>query len=295
MRMADEHQGANEIIEEQICVRLQDLEQAVDGDVVTYIGPIEDAHYGFLKGIVDSLTPKRPKLVVLLETEGGFIESAERIANIFRYNYGTVEFLVPTYAMSAGTVLVMSGDAIYMDYGSTLGPIDPQVRPLGRGNFVPALGYLEQFDRLVKKSADNRITPVEMAYLIRNFDPAELYLYEQARDLSIALLEEWLVKYKFKNWTVTATRSERVTEEMRRDRAKTIAQQLNDTSYWHSHSGGISMEVLRRKLNLQIEDIDSSPDLKKAVERYMMLLTDYMHRRQHGSVVFNWREGYHGH
>jgi ClpP class serine protease len=288
------YHNANEIIEEQIRSRLQTLEEVLSADVITYIGPITDLHHAFLKSIIDSLTPKREKLAVVLETEGGFIESAERIANIFRHNYETVEFLVPTFAMSAGTVLVMSGDAIYMDYGSTLGPIDPQVKPIGK-NFVPALGYLEQYDRLVKKSAAGEITPAEMAYMLQNFDPAELYQYEQARDLSIALLKEWLAKYKFENWTVTATRKEPVTDEMRADRAERIASDLNDTSVWHSHNRGISMEVLRRRLKLQIEDIDANPKLKSSLQGYMMLLLDYMHRRGHGFVVFNWREGYHGH
>lgn len=286
---------ANEIIEEQLSERLKAIELIMDGDLLTYIGPIEDTHGGYLKAIIDSVAPKREKLLVVLETEGGFIESAERIANLFRHNYPIIEFVVPTFAMSAGTVLVMSGDAIYMDYGSTLGPIDPQVRPIGRAAFVPALGYLEQYARLVKKSKDGTITAVEVAYLIQNFDPAELYQYEQARDLSIALLQEWLVNYKFKNWTRTSSRGLRVTAKMRKTRAEQIARKLNDTSHWHSHSRGISMEVLRRDLNLQIEDVDDTPDLKEVLARYMLLLTDYMNRRSHRSVVFNWRDGYHGH
>ena len=52
----------------------------------------------------------------------------QRIAETLRHHYDRVEFIVPNYAMSAGTVLVMSGDAIHMDYFSVLGPIDPQVR-----------------------------------------------------------------------------------------------------------------------------------------------------------------------
>jgi ClpP class serine protease len=95
--------------------------------------------------------------------------------------------------MSAGTVLVMSGDTIHMDYASTLGPIDPQVRNRAE-QWVPALGYLEQYDRLVEKSKAGTLTTAELTYLLQNFDPAELYQYEQERELSIALLEEWLVR-----------------------------------------------------------------------------------------------------
>jgi len=52
-----------------------------------------------------------------------------------------VDFLIPSHAMSAGTILAMSGDAIHMDYYSVLGPIDPQVENQ-EGRLIPALGYL---------------------------------------------------------------------------------------------------------------------------------------------------------
>src|SRR5579863_7668178 len=102
--------------------------------------------------------------------------------------------------MSAGTVLVMSGDAIHMDYYSLLGPIDPQLERAGSADLVPALGYLVQFERLIEKSRKGKLTTAELTFLVEKFDPAELYSYEQARELSIALLKEWLVRYKFKNW-----------------------------------------------------------------------------------------------
>lgn len=42
-----------------------------------------------------------------------------------------------------------------------LGPIDPQVRN-DRQWYVPALGYLEQYERLVQKSADGTLTTAEL-------------------------------------------------------------------------------------------------------------------------------------
>ena len=44
----------------------------------------------------------------------------------------------------------MAGDAIYMDYFSVLGPIDPQLPKDDK--MIPALGYLEQYKRLIEKS-----------------------------------------------------------------------------------------------------------------------------------------------
>lgn len=132
------------------------------------------------------------------------------MVEVFRRFYTRVDFVIPDYAYSAGTVFAMSGDAIYMDYYSRLGPIDPQIE--GRDNqMLPALGYLERYNQLVAKAQAGKISMAEVQLLISGFDQAELYKYEQARELSITLLKEWLVKYKFKNWTETRTRRVPVT------------------------------------------------------------------------------------
>ena len=217
------------------------------------------------------------KLVVILETVGGYIEVVERIAKILRYHFERVEFVIPNYAMSAGTVLVMCGDAIHMDYFSVLGPIDPQIGGPS-GELVPALGYLAQYERLVQKAAEGELNTAELAFLVQKFDPAELYRYEQARELSISLLKEWLVQYKFKDWKVTEEREKTVTAALKRRRAGSIARKLNDTAKWHSHARGISAEVLRRDVNLKIEDFGENEDLSKKVRVYYKLLTDYMLR-----------------
>ena len=113
---------SNRIIEAQLDQRAEALEQVADADVLSYLGgmwpPADDA----IKEAIEAIQKRRRSLMVLLETGGGLIRVAERIALIFRQFYRRVDFVVPTYAMSAGTVLVMSGDAIHMDYASMLGP-----------------------------------------------------------------------------------------------------------------------------------------------------------------------------
>ena len=66
---------------------------------------------------------------------------------------------------------------------------------------------------------------------------------------------------------------------MRQDRAEEIARELNNTDRWHSHGYGISMEVLRRDLNLQIDDLDDNPECCAKVKQYSGLLADYMEKR----------------
>jgi hypothetical protein len=281
---------SNTIIEQQLGQRAVAIEQAVQADLLSYVGPMFAPADDEIKDAVEALKARRRALFVVLETNGGYVDVAERIARIFRHHYRRVEFVVPSYAMSAGTVLVMSGDAIHMDYASILGPIDPQVRK--RDVFVPALGYLEQYQRLVDKSAAGDLTTAELMFFTQNFDAAELYRYEQERELSIALLEEWLVKYKFKNWTVTESTNTKVTPAMRRERAKRIGQQLNETDRWHSHSRGIPMTVLSRDLKLQIEDFGADERLRGPLHDYYRLLKDYRMRRGHDGFVLHTRDSY---
>ena len=66
------------------------------------------------------------------------------------------------------------------------------------------------YDRLIDKAESGKITAAEVHLLINGFDQAELYQYEQQRELSISLLQDWLVQYKFKNWKITQTRQKRV-------------------------------------------------------------------------------------
>jgi hypothetical protein len=280
------HHNSNDIIEFQLTERLRAIESTHASDVAVLMGPI---YYGIddeIREAVEDISNKQDKLAVILETQGGYVDVARRIAATLRHHYTYIDFFVPNHAMSAGTVLAMSGDAIFMDYYSVLGPIDPQIpRREGGEGLVPALGYLVQFERLLEKSHQGQLSDAELAFLLKKFDPGELYQYEQERELSIELLKEWLVHFKFKDWTITETRKIPVTDEMRLKRAEEIAKALNDTARWHSHGRGITMTILRDELKLKVSDFEKKPELNAAIRGYHKLLRDYMMRRKHDIVV----------
>ena len=204
---------ANAFIEAQLgeCVRA--LEKTFDADVVAYSGPLLSGVDDVLRTVVESKASasSRKRLFVFLTTIGGYIQPVQRIVETFRHHYKHVSFVIPNHAFSAGTVLAMSGDAIYMDYYSRLGPIDPQVES-DTGTQVPALGYLNRYERLLEKAQDGSITAAEVAILL-NFDQAALYSFEQARELSITLLKEWLANYKFRDWNKTEGRGVKVNKK----------------------------------------------------------------------------------
>lgn len=284
---------SNHYIEHELHQRLVVLEDVMGSDVITIVAPmyagIDDIVRTFVEEMGAEQGERKADLSVVLETDGGSIEVVERIADVLRHHYanGEINFIVPNRAMSAGTVLVMCGDNIYMDYYSVLGPVDPQVRSQTSGYFVPALGYLNKYEELVNKSNEGSLSAAEMAFMIEKFDPAELDSFEKARDLSTALLIDWLTKYKFKDWTTTEDRKLTVSAEMKAKRAEEIGKKLNSTERWKSHSRGISMTVLQRELNLLVEDFGADDAKNDAIGKYHRLLQDYMQRRGKDIVFQN--------
>jgi hypothetical protein len=278
--------SSNEHMGIELSVRLEAIAGELKSGGLTFIGPLQTQIDDLLRRVVEDIPNKKPNIAIILETNGGYIEVTERIVDLLRHHYkGEVSFVVPNFAMSAGTILALSGDHILMDYYSILGPIDPQIENRS-GQTVPALGYLNKYNELVRKSRRGQLSTAELAYFIEKFDPGEMDSFEQARDLTIDLLKRWLVRYKFKNWTRTRTRKLRVTPKMRERRAEQIARSLSDARQWRSHGRGLSMAVLQNDLNLIIVDFGAQPILNTCIRDYYRLLRDYQDRRGH-SIVFH--------
>ncbi len=259
-----------------------ELAKRLDGDCVfincDMFPPLDDE----FRVVVEDLTEGKigKHLIVMLQTPGGYMENVERIVSVMRANYKKVSFVIPNYAYSAGTVLVMSGDEIYMDYYSVLGPIDPQY-PSEDGKYLPGMGYLSKFNELIEAiNTNDPETPYackgELAYLVKNFDPAQLFHIEQSIAHGITLITDWLSKYKFKNWKITETNGNKVNKTMREARAKEIATVLGNAKKWHSHGRGITMkELAGEEIKLVVEDFGSDQKLNDAIRNYHGLAVDY--------------------
>lgn len=267
----------DETIKETLNQRLRSLENYFNADVIFHYGEIhpalEKAFRDFIEQLKKDTEFDRNKLVVLLNTPGGSAETVEKMVSIIRFHYDEVYFVVPDYAMSAGTILCMSGDKIYMDYSSSLGPIDPQV--YNGKNWVPALGYLDKVEELIQKSRDSELTEAEFM-ILQKIDLAELRSYEMARNLTIALLKEWLVKYKFKDWNTHNSSGHQVTLTEKEERAEDIANKLSNNSIWHSHGRSIGIDTLTNFLKLKIEDYSDTDELRELIRNYNDLICEYI-------------------
>lgn len=266
----------NKALKEMLNNSLSELELQLNSDVITYYGPIVDGNENTFLDIVEELATdvnKKDQLAIVLTTTGGSAMAVERYVNIIRKHYNRVLFIVPDYAYSAGTIFCMSGDEIWMDYFSVLGPIDPQVKNK-EGNFVPALGYLDKVNELIEKAKTNTLSNAEFL-ILKDFDLAELRGYEQAKELTISLLEKWLVKYKFKNWNIHETQGTPVTFADKIGRAKEIADALGDNKKWKSHGRPINIEALE-ELKLKINDYSGENEVRGKIRGYYNLLRNYL-------------------
>jgi membrane-bound ClpP family serine protease len=277
-------------LKETLDNKLKELESKLDSDVVYFSGNISEGYIKFFRDFIEELkcdNVKRNKLCIFLRTFGGTAIAAEKMVNIVRFHYSEeVNFIILDYAMSAGTIFCMSGDNIYMDYYSCLGPIDPQVQ-VG-DQLVPALGYLDKVNELIAKSANNVLTNAEFV-LLQNQDLAKLRSYEQAKELSISLLKEWLVKYKFKNWTAHQSNPTKigqpVTQDEKEERATQVAEILSDNNIWNSHGRHIGINKLRNILKLKIDDISDDLELYKLAREYNDLVGDYADKQFNGTFM----------
>ena len=276
MNPADYDQTIAELVKD--CVRT--LEDELASDVVFYHGPIHPGLFrrfrNFIEEVKDSSKRTEETISVVLRTTGGSAETAERLVDVLRHHYKFVNFVVPDMAMSAGTIFCMAGDRIFMDYSSALGPIDPQVMAPDGSSYVPALGYLDEVEKLTAKQS---LSPADVV-LLKGIDLGRLALFEQARNLSIDLLKRWLVEYKFKDWTHhrTTNPGAPVLPEEKEQRAAEVARDLADHMRWRSHGRALNVSRLR-ELRLDIDDYSSNGQLRDKIRRYNDLLTAHVDRQ----------------
>lgn len=244
-----------------------------DGTGDTAIGPSD--HLPFNE-MVDRVPATKREIDILLATPGGLVDQVNLFVEALRPRFDVVEFLVPYVAMSAGTLWALSGDRIWMDSRSFLGPIDPQVQ--GRdGSLLPAQALLTLLDKIQKdgevglaKGQQPKWTDV---VLLQHLDHRQLGAAITASTYVATLAASYLEKFKFKTWTTHRTHNPGapVTPEERKARAEVVAGQLCSHDKWKAHGHKISRNVLESE-RILIERVESVPGLQKALRKAWAML-----------------------
>jgi hypothetical protein len=116
---------------------IQRVSDTLDADILAYFGDINDA--GADEICAKLISPRRKNILLILGTYGGDPDAAYRIARRIQRAYktqkkfkseGDARFFVflPTVCKSAGTLIVLGADQIYISRDAEVGPIDIQIR-----------------------------------------------------------------------------------------------------------------------------------------------------------------------
>jgi ClpP class serine protease len=138
----DESETTDEPTKEQILARraqlIHELEQERGTKVLTLIHRKEPWNKGddeqeiTLENSEEILlrvreTPPDTPIDFIVHTEGGSTFAADMIAMALKHHKGKVTVMVPFYAFSDGTYLVLAGDEVMMERYSLLAPVEPLV------------------------------------------------------------------------------------------------------------------------------------------------------------------------
>ncbi|MCQ3809934.1 MAG: hypothetical protein KTV68_05190 [Acidimicrobiia bacterium] len=197
-------------------------------------------------------------LTLILHTPGGITNAAETIVSYLRSKFHYLEVIIPTFAMSAGTMISLSADRIVMGRQSQMGPIDPQMVASGRS--VSARAVVVQFERATKDvRADPKMAHV-WAPILPSLGPSLLVEAQNALAYSESMVREWLQKWMFAGYANAATR------------AAAAADHFNDAQTHKSHGRRIDRDEAR-SLWLNVDDLESSQDLQEQVLTAYHLMT----------------------
>ena len=218
--------------------------------VPPYLLTITDEDLQGLMEVVHGLSGS--KLDLILHTPGGSLEVAEAFVSYLRSKFNDIRIVVPSMAMSAGTMIACSGDVIALGKHSFLGPTDPQL-PMQTATglrMVSAQSILDQFDRAQKECKD----PSKLSSwlpMLNQYGPDLLIQSEKALEISKELVKNWLAKYMLKD------------DEKKADKAEKIANWLSDNKLFKTHGRKISRDQLEKEgLDIQhLEDNQKEQDL----------------------------------
>jgi len=255
---------------------LQEISRLRGGrDVVVYAADLSadeaptSIDYSDLIAIQDQIQNLNGSAIdLVLETPGGSGEVAEDIVRALHDKYREVGVIIPGWAKSAGTLIAMAGDEILMAPGSALGPIDAQL--YWQGKHFSAHALLEGMKKIREEVAQEGLNHAYIP-ILQAISPGELQSAQNALDFSKQLVREWLIRYKFKNWTVRETSGLPVTEEYKLERAMKIGNALCDHGRWLTHGRSIPIHDLE-ELGVRVTNYATNDELCEAIQRYATLL-----------------------
>lgn len=214
--------------------------------------------------------PTSDGLTLILHTPGGSADAADSIVAYLRSKFPSVEVVVPTFAMSAGTMIALSSDLVVMGRQSQLGPIDPQMA-VGGGRYVSAQAIVDQFGRAQADIQTNPILAHAWAPALASLGPALLQEATNALAYAEKTVGRWLALHMCSGDTA---------------KSAAIAHYFNDAAVHLSHGHRIDRDEARSQ-HVSVEDLESDQALQEAVLTAYHLLTITFERSPATKIIAN--------
>ena len=186
-------------------------------------------------------------LTLLLHTPGGVTNAAETIVAYLHSKFQDIEVIVPTYAMSAGTMVSLGANRIVMGRQSQLGPIDPVNQ-----HAQSAQALVDQFEKAKEDILENQAMAGVWFPILQTIGPTSLQQARNALSYGEELVAGWLQSRMFADRDDAA------------ELARNAAAYFNDASTHKSHGRRIDRDEARAQ-QIKIEDLEDDQELQEAV------------------------------
>lgn len=212
-------------------------------------------------------------LHLILGTLGGDGETALRMISQVQSRCRKLTVIVPDQAKSAGTLLVLGADSIYMGPTSDLGPVDPQFQ-LSDGSLAPARAIIAAVEEAERRIEANPTTYPLHASLLGDITGL---MVQQSRD-AMARSEDLIRK-------ALASVSSRTPQDV-----ETLATDLNQHLIGEpKNHGAIVSATDARSYGLPVEEADPQSPRWQAVWRlwtkYVVIGAQYVYEGESASQI----------
>lgn len=189
-------------------------------------------------------------LTLVLHTPGGVPGAANALVEYMHSKFADIEVVVPTFAMSAGTMMALGANRIVMGRQSQLGPIDAQMQT--KHGSVSAGAVLETFGRARSEISDNQSMAHLWHPILQSMGPSLIQESANALEYGEVMVRGWLAKRMFAGRPDAA------------DKAAAAARHFNATEVHKDHSRRIDRDEAR-SVELTVENLEDSQPLQEAV------------------------------
>ncbi|MBN2096058.1 helix-turn-helix domain-containing protein [Candidatus Peregrinibacteria bacterium] len=214
---------------------------------------------------------KIPKLDLFINSFGGALEAAYKIVQICRDYANEIHAIVPVYAKSAATAIVLGCDSLTISKVGELGPIDPIIIDQNTGKRFPvkSIEALFRFRSDEEKLKKFGIDPKKVDEMIGKMDPFTLGAYLNTRLVSEEYIPELLKKGLNKN--DTDENVQKITDYF-----------INEL---HSHAHPITFTSLCEKGVKNCELLEGQ--LEEGVKQLLRVYMAYMNTNSFNKIIGN--------